>query len=117
MDLTEASSAKRLDKLNRWLAAHSWIWVMCLATTIVALSFVVLTLIGRVADNATSLSELQYRSCIEDGVLDFKIAEGDLLAAAFDRVPERITKTRADYSTALEVLRGKQQVCRAKFPT
>lgn len=109
-------SRSRLGRVNTWLSTRAWVWIGGMTLAIVLLGFALVVLIGRVADNASKLSELKYRSCIEDAVLDFKIAEGDLVAALVDRDPVALAEKRPAFNKALDELRGTQAACRTKFP-
>lgn len=109
-------SLSRLGRANRWLSNRAWVWIAGMTVAIVLLGLVVLALVGRVADNATKLSELRYRSCIEDSVTAFKIAEGDVVLAAFTRDNAAFTRAIGPYHDALEQLRGAQSACRSQFP-
>lgn len=103
-------------RINIWLAARVWIPIAVLVGSVLLLGFALLLLVGRVNDNSTKLSELRYRSCIEDAVLDFKIAEGSVVEAAFSRDEQRTGELLVPYRESLDRLRGAESSCRAKFP-
>jgi hypothetical protein len=109
-------SLSRLGRANRWLSNRAWVWIAGMTLAIVLLGLVVLALVGRVSDNSTKLSELRYRSCIEDSVLDFKIAEGDVVFAAFSRDQTLVGQKLIPYQQALDRMRGAQAACRVQFP-
>lgn len=105
-----------VERVNLWLAARVWIPIAVLVASVLLLGFALLLLTIRVSDNATKLSELRYRSCIEDTVLEFKIAEGDAVFAAFNRDTAAFNAAIGPYHDSLERLRGAEANCRSKFP-
>lgn len=104
------------NRLNTWLSTRVWVWIAALVLSVVLLGVALLVIVGRVADNASKLSELRYRSCITDAELNFKIAEGAVVEAAFTQNREAVARLLPAYSTSLELLRHVQTDCRTKFP-
>lgn len=114
--MTDPRKPSALTRFNLWLANRVWIPIAALVMSVVLLGVALLIVTARVNDNSTKLSELRYRSCIEDAVLDFKVAEGDVVVAAFSRDTDVVTRLLPPYRDALEQLRGAQETCRNKFP-
>lgn len=109
-------SLSRVARVNTWLSARAWVWIAGMTTAIVLLGFALVLIVGRVADNATKLSELRYRSCIEDSVVDYKVAEGRLVRALIDRDASALSVSRVDFDVALDALDAAKRTCRERFP-
>lgn len=116
LDPTLKRTPSRFSRLNLWLSGRVWVPLGVLVASVLLLGIALLVIVGRVNDNATKLSELRYRSCIEDAVLDFKVAEGDAVFAAFNRDPDAVARALPAYGEAIERLRGAQTSCRAQYP-
>lgn len=106
----------RFDSFNLWLAGRVWIPLSGLVFGVALLGIALLLVVGRVSSTETNVSELRYRSCIDDAVVEFKIAEGDAVFAAFNRDAAAVEASKGPYHDTLERLRAAQSDCRAKFP-
>lgn len=106
----------RSVRVNLWIANHVWTLVAGLLIAVMAIVFSLVIVIGRVKSNAESVSELKYKSCIEDSVLVLTVAQGELVDAAFSRDTDRAARDLIPYRDALEQLRQAKVVCRAQFP-